>query len=62
MIGDSVGFFKEQGREVIYDAELDGYKANPPMLKTLRQHLKQEGLIVLFDTTAVLLPRRLSRC
>jgi 2-isopropylmalate synthase len=31
MIGDSVGFLKQNGREVVYDGEhfFDGYKANP---------------------------------
>ncbi|HEX2916196.1 MAG TPA: citramalate synthase [Chloroflexia bacterium] len=59
MIGDSVQFFKQAGRELIYDAEhfFDGFKANPEYaLATLRQ-AAQAGAdwIVLCDTNGGLL-------
>ncbi|MEI6045596.1 MAG: citramalate synthase [Chloroflexota bacterium] len=54
MIGESVRFFKDAGREMIYDAEhfFDGYKANPEYaLETLRvAALAGADWIVLCDT------------
>ena len=63
MIWDSVHFFKEQGREVIYDAEhfFDGYKANPAYaLKTLKAASKAGAdWIVLSDTNGGTLPQEI---
>lgn len=65
MIRESVGFLKERGREVIYDAEhfFDGYKANPAYaLDTLRA---AEGAgadwIVLCDTNGGTLPEEVEQ-
>ncbi len=59
MIGDSVAFFKQAGRELIYDAEhfFDGFKANPEYaLATLRQATEAGAdWIVLCDTNGGLL-------
>lgn len=59
MIGDSVAFFKQAGREMIYDAEhfFDGYKANPDYaLATLRRAADAGAdWIVLCDTNGGLL-------
>ncbi|HHV34019.1 MAG TPA: citramalate synthase [Syntrophomonadaceae bacterium] len=65
MIWDSVHFFKEQGREVIYDAEhfFDGYKANPAYaLKTLKAASKAGAdWIVLCDTNGGTLPQEIEQ-
>jgi 2-isopropylmalate synthase len=54
MVGDSVAFLTQGGREVVYDAEhfFDGYKADPAYaLATLRQALNGgAGTLVLCDT------------
>jgi 2-isopropylmalate synthase len=54
MISESVAYFKERGKEVIYDAEhfFDGYKANPEYaLLTVQAAVKsQADCIVLCDT------------
>lgn len=54
MIAESVAYFKERGKEVIYDAEhfFDGYKANPDYaLLTLQAAVKSGAdCIVLCDT------------
>ncbi len=59
MISDSVRFFKEAGREMIYDAEhfFDGYKANPEYaLQTLHTAAKAGAdWIILCDTNGGLL-------
>ncbi|OPL08755.1 MAG: transferase [delta proteobacterium ML8_F1] len=54
MIEDTVAFFKEKGREVVFDAEhfFDGYKANPGYaIKTL-ESAREAGadVLVLCDT------------
>ncbi len=55
MIGDSVAYLRQAGREVVYDAEhfFDGYKADPQYaLATLRAaHAAGAGTLVLCDTT-----------
>jgi 2-isopropylmalate synthase len=60
MIGDSVRFLKENGLEVIYDAEhfFDGYKHNPEYaLATLKQaHEAGADWIVLCDTNGGSMP------
>jgi 2-isopropylmalate synthase len=60
IIGDSVAFIKQQGREVIYDAEhfFDGYKANPEYaLETLRAAVEHGvDTLVLADTNGGSLP------
>jgi 2-isopropylmalate synthase len=54
MIGDSVAYLRQAGREVVYDAEhfFDGYKADPQYaLATLRAaHAAGAGTLVLCDT------------
>ncbi|NJN96259.1 MAG: citramalate synthase [Anaerolineales bacterium] len=54
MISESVAYFKERGKEVIYDAEhfFDGYKANPDYaMLTLHAALKSGAdCVVLCDT------------
>lgn len=59
MIGDSVAFFKQAGRELIYDAEhfFDGFKANPDYaLATLRRACEAGAdWLVLCDTNGGLL-------
>jgi 2-isopropylmalate synthase len=65
MIQESVRFFKEQGREVIYDAEhfFDGYKANPDYaLQTLDAASKAGAdWIVLCDTNGGSLPQEIEQ-
>lgn len=54
MISESVTYFKERGKEVIYDAEhfFDGYKANPDYAMLTLQAAAQGGAdcLVLCDT------------
>lgn len=64
MIEETIAFFVEQGKTVIYDAEhyYDGYKANPEYaLKTL-QAAKKGGAktLVLCDTNGGMLPDELA--
>lgn len=64
MIADSVRYFKERGKEVIYDAEhfFDGYQANPEYaLKTL-QAAAESGAdcLSLCDTNGGTLPHQIA--
>ena len=60
MIGDSVAYLKDQGREVIYDAEhfFDGYKANPEYALLTVKVAAEHGAdtVVLCDTNGGSLP------
>jgi 2-isopropylmalate synthase len=60
MIGESVAYCKEQGKEVIYDAEhfFDGYKANPEYALATLQTAAVNGAdcVVLCDTNGGALP------
>jgi len=60
MISDTVRFFKDHGREVIYDAEhfFDGYKANPEYALKTVQAAAQAGAdcVVLCDTNGATFP------
>lgn len=60
MIGDSVAYFKERGKEVVYDAEhfFDGYKLNPSYaLETLTAAARAGAdCLVLCDTNGGSLP------
>lgn len=60
MIGESVAYCKEQGREVIYDAEhfFDGYKADPEYALATVQVAAINGAdcVVLCDTNGGTLP------
>ena len=60
MIGESVAYCREQGREVIYDAEhfFDGYKANPEYALATIQAAAVNGAdaVVLCDTNGGSLP------
>ena len=60
MIGESVGYLKSQGKEVVYDAEhfFDGYKANPDYaIETLRAAAENGAdVLVLCDTNGGTLP------
>ena len=59
MVGDSVNFFKQAGRELIYDAEhfFDGFKANPEYALACLAEAAKAGAdwIVLCDTNGGLL-------
>ncbi len=63
MVEDTLAFLKEQGREVIYDAEhfFDGYKNNPAYaLKTLKAAINGGAdMIVLCDTNGGTLPHEI---
>jgi 2-isopropylmalate synthase len=60
MIEDTIAYLKNQGREVIYDAEhfFDGYKRNPEYaIETLQSALKgRADIIVLCDTNGGTMP------
>lgn len=60
MIGESVAYFNERGKEVVYDAEhfFDGYKANPSYaVKTLIAAAENGAqVVVLCDTNGGSLP------
>jgi len=60
MISDTVGFLKEQGRQVFFDAEhfFDGYKANPQYALATLEAAAAAGsdLVVLCDTNGGLMP------
>ena len=60
MIGDSVRYLKDQGKEVVYDAEhfFDGYKANPEYALLSVQVAAENGAdaVVLCDTNGGALP------
>ncbi|MDY0132634.1 MAG: citramalate synthase [Desulforegulaceae bacterium] len=64
MIEESVSYFKEKGREIIYDAEhfFDGFKGNPLYaLETLEAAYKGGALfIVLCDTNGGTLPHEVT--
>lgn len=65
MIGESVAFMKQHGREVIYDAEhfFDGYKANPEYAMLTLKVAAENGAdcIVLCDTNGGCLPWEVAR-
>ncbi len=65
MIKDTVGYLKEQGREVIYDAEhfFDGYKANAGYALATLKAAAAAGAdwIVLCDTNGGSLPHEVER-
>ena len=65
MIGDSVRYFKERGKEVIYDAEhfFDGYKDNPRYALATIKAAADAGAntVVLCDTNGGTLPSEVSR-
>lgn len=60
MIADSVGYMKEQGKEVVYDAEhfFDGYKANPEYAVMTVRVAAENGadVVVLCDTNGGTMP------
>jgi len=65
MIGDTVRYLKDRGKELIYDAEhfFDGYKANPAYAReTIRSALSAGAdMIVLCDTNGGSLPEEVRR-
>lgn len=65
MIGDTVRFLKENGKQVVYDAEhaFDGYKDNPEYaLQTLLEAEKAGAdVVVLCDTNGGTLPSEITR-
>ncbi|MEM0980148.1 MAG: citramalate synthase [Cyanobacteria bacterium P01_H01_bin.58] len=65
MIGDTIAFFRSQGRRVIYDAEhwFDGYKANPDYaLQTLESAVRAGAeWLVLCDTNGGTLPHEIGQ-
>ncbi len=64
LIADTVRFLKEQGREVVYDAEhfFDGYNANPSYALRTLEAAKEAGanVLVLCDTNGGTLTDRLA--
>ena len=65
MIADSVRFLREQGRQVIYDAEhfFDGWKANPAYSLRTIQAAAAAGaqMVVLCDTNGGSLPEEVAK-
>jgi 2-isopropylmalate synthase len=65
MIGDSVRFFKEHGKEVVYDAEhfFDGYKDDPRYAMATLKAAQDSGadIVVLCDTNGGTMPGEVSR-
>lgn len=65
MIRDTVAYFREQGREVIYDAEhfFDGWKANPDYAALTVQAAAEAGarLVVCCDTNGGTLPEDVAK-
>ncbi len=65
MIGDSVRFFKEHGKEVVYDAEhfFDGYKDDPRYAMATLQAAQDSGvdIVVLCDTNGGTMPSEVGR-
>lgn len=64
MIGETVGYFRSQGREVIYDAEhfFDGWKANPAYAAQTIQAAAAAGarIVVCCDTNGGTLPEQVA--
>ena len=65
MIGDSVRYFKEQGKELIYDAEhfFDGYKDDPRYSLATLKAAQDSGadVVVLCDTNGGSMPSEVAR-
>jgi 2-isopropylmalate synthase len=65
MIGDSVRFFKEHGKEVVYDAEhfFDGYKDDPRYAMATLKAAQDSGvdIVVLCDTNGGTMPGEVGR-
>jgi 2-isopropylmalate synthase len=65
MIGDSVRFFKEHGKEVVYDAEhfFDGYKDDPRYAMSTLKAAQDSGvdIVVLCDTNGGTMPGEIGR-
>ena len=64
MIADSVGYCRQQGREVFYDAEhfFDGYRANPEYALATLQAAANAGaaVVILCDTNGGTMPERIA--
>ncbi len=64
LIGDTVAYLREHGREVVYDAEhfFDGYTANPAFALRTLEAAKRAGadVLCLCDTNGGTLPMRLT--
>ncbi len=65
MIRDTVAYFREQGREVIYDAEhfFDGWKANPDYAAQTVQAAAEAGarIVICCDTNGGTLPENVAK-
>ncbi len=65
MISDSIGFMKDKGKEVIYDAEhfFDGYKSNPEYALSTLTAAQDAGAdwLVLCDTNGGSLPNEIAQ-
>ena len=65
MIGDSARFFKEHGKEVVYDAEhfFDGYKDDPRYALATLKAAQDSGvdIVVLCDTNGGTMPGEVAR-
>src|SRR5436305_4228836 len=64
LISDTVGYLKDRGREVVYDAEhfFDGYTASPEFALRTLEAAKKAGadVLCLCDTNGGTLPHRLA--
>lgn len=64
LVGDTVGYLKQHGREVIFDAEhfFDGYQGNPEFALRVLEAARVAGadVLVLCDTNGGTMPARLS--
>ncbi len=65
MIGDSVRYFKEHGKELVYDAEhfFDGYKDDPRYAMATLKAAQDSGvdIVVLCDTNGGTMPSEVGR-
>jgi 2-isopropylmalate synthase len=65
MIGDTIRYLKDQGKEVLYDAEhaFDGYKDDPEYAMATWQAAEKAGAdcVVLCDTNGGCLPEEIAR-
>ncbi len=65
MVRDSIGFLREQGRRVFFDAEhfFDGYRSDPAFAVRILRSAEEAGAerVVLCDTNGGMLPQEVAR-
>ena len=65
MVRDSIGFLREQGRRVFFDAEhfFDGYRSDPAFAVRILRAAEEAGAerVVLCDTNGGMLPQEVAR-